>query len=263
MAKPRIPRHGDGGASKSKSTIPHGFAFVTASFNNTMVSITDPEGNVVSWSSAGKAGLKGSRRNSPFAAELAGRQAALEAKEKVGMHSVDVIVKGPGVGGESALRALNKVGLRVNSVESSIVSGELRMLSQLGPMQQVSVAQAGVSSGIPQLVAQEMGIPKTRLYRTIGLAPATVSRNKRQEKALNQDDSERVLGILSLIGQVERIVKESGEPEGFDAGKWVAAWLERPQPALDGRRPAELMDSATGRQIVTDLVARIQSGAYS
>lgn len=66
-----------------------------------------------------------------------------------------------------------------------------------------------------------------------------------------------------LVEQVERLVQESGDPEDFNARKWVAAWLERPQPALDGHRPAEFMDSAAGRQIVSDLVARMQSGAYS
>lgn len=150
-----------------------------------------------------------------------------------------------------------------NKATSTSGVGEIRRLSNLGPLQKVSLAKEGVSPSIPVLVARSMGISRAKLYKTLGLAPATMNRYLRQKKALNQDDSERILGLLSLVGQADRLVRESGEPAGFDAGKWVAAWLERPQPALDGHRPAEFMDSATGRQIVSDLVARMQSGAYS
>lgn len=80
---------------------------------------------------------------------------------------------------------------------------------------------------------------------------------------LNQDESERVLGIARLVGQVDNMVRESGNPEGFNAATWVAKWLDRPQPALGGMRPAELMDTADGRGIVSDLIARMQSGAYA
>ena len=80
---------------------------------------------------------------------------------------------------------------------------------------------------------------------------------------IGQDESDRILGIARLVAQVDAMMRESGKLEGFDAAKWVAAWLDRPQSALGGRRPAELMDTAEGRDLVTDLVARIQSGAYS
>ena len=66
-----------------------------------------------------------------------------------------------------------------------------------------------------------------------------------------------------VVGQAEAMVKESGNPRRFDAAKWVGAWLEEPQPALGGKRPAELMDTAEGRGMVADLLARMQSGAYA
>ena len=98
-----------------KRIIHHGFAHIHASFNNTTVTITDTEGNVVAWSSAGGIGFKGSRKGTPFAATQAALNAGNAAKT-VGMRSLDVRVKGPGSGRESAIRALQTVGLEVKSI---------------------------------------------------------------------------------------------------------------------------------------------------
>lgn len=100
--------------SKSKS-VPSGIVFIHATFNNTVVTITDPAGNVVSWSSAGCNGFKGSRKSTPFAAQVAANVAAESAKE-VGMRSAAVLLKGPGSGRESALRALQSAGIAVTAI---------------------------------------------------------------------------------------------------------------------------------------------------
>ena len=100
---------------KEKKNIPVGVAHIRATFNNTLVTITDPAGNVVSWSSAGVQGFKGSRKGTPFAAQLAAQDAARKAMEH-GMRNVDVFVKGPGAGREAALRALQSAGLSVNLI---------------------------------------------------------------------------------------------------------------------------------------------------
>jgi len=100
---------------KEKKNIPTGVAHIKATFNNTLVTITDPAGNVVSWSSAGVQGFKGSRKGTPFAAQLAGQDAARKAMDH-GMRNVDVFVKGPGAGREAALRALQAAGLTVNLI---------------------------------------------------------------------------------------------------------------------------------------------------
>ena len=125
------------------------------------------------------------------------------------------------------------------------------------------MVKEGVPSGLLMLISEDMAISRDKLYATIGLVRATVNRKLRGQQVLNQDESERVLGIARLVGQVSTVVKESGNPGGFDAAKWVAAWLDRPLQALGGKRPAELMDTADGRGIVSDLVARMQSGAYA
>ena len=101
---------------KSKKNIPNGLAFIQATFNNTLITITDPQGNAVSWSSAGSRGFRGSRKSTPFAAQVAAGEAADKAKEH-GMKTVGVFVKGPGAGREAALRALQSAGLRVTMIK--------------------------------------------------------------------------------------------------------------------------------------------------
>ncbi|MEZ5331523.1 MAG: 30S ribosomal protein S11 [Thermoanaerobaculia bacterium] len=101
---------------KEKRMVPHGVVHIQATFNNTLISISDPEGNVLSWSSAGRIGFKGSRKGTPFAAQVACQNAA-QAVRDLGMRTVDVEVKGPGGGRESALRALTATGLQVKSIK--------------------------------------------------------------------------------------------------------------------------------------------------
>ena len=100
---------------KEKKHVAHGIAHVHASFNNTIVTITDLEGNVVSWSSAGTLGFKGSRKGTPFAAQQAATTAAAAAREH-GLRSIDIRVKGPGSGRESAIRALQAAGVEIKSI---------------------------------------------------------------------------------------------------------------------------------------------------
>jgi len=101
---------------KVKKNVPVGVAHVYATFNNTVVTITDPQGNVVSWSSAGCNGFKGSRKSTPFAAQVAGDAAARKAKE-AGVRTVSVMVRGPGAGRESALRALHSAGINITLIK--------------------------------------------------------------------------------------------------------------------------------------------------
>jgi small subunit ribosomal protein S11 len=105
-----------GAKKKEKRVVPHGVAHIQASFNNTIVSISDPEGNVLTWSSAGRIGFKGSRKGTPFAAQVAAQSAGNLAKD-LGMRSVDVEVKGPGAGRESAIRALQASGVEIKSIK--------------------------------------------------------------------------------------------------------------------------------------------------
>ncbi|MCK5362052.1 MAG: 30S ribosomal protein S11, partial [Gammaproteobacteria bacterium] len=103
------------GPKREKKNIPHGVAHIQATFNNTIISISDPSGNMIAWSSAGGQGFKGSRKGTPFAAQTAAQKAAYAAKDH-GVRTVDVRVKGPGSGRESSIRSLRAAGLDVLSI---------------------------------------------------------------------------------------------------------------------------------------------------
>ena len=103
---------------KTKKVVPSGIAYVQSTFNNTIVSIADTEGNVISWASAGQKGFKGSRKSTPYAAQVAADSAAAKALE-YGMKVLSVEVKGPGTGRETALRALQARGFRIISIKDT------------------------------------------------------------------------------------------------------------------------------------------------
>jgi small subunit ribosomal protein S11 len=104
------------GKQKEKRNVPQGIVHIQSTFNNTIVSVTDPKGEVLSWASAGSVGFKGSRKGTPFAAQMAAENAARRAQEH-GMKKVDVFVKGPGSGRETAIRSLQATGLEVGSIQ--------------------------------------------------------------------------------------------------------------------------------------------------
>jgi small subunit ribosomal protein S11 len=100
---------------KERKNVAHGVAHIKSTFNNTIVTITDPSGAVIAWSSSGQVGFKGSRKSTPYAAQMAAEAAARRAQEH-GMRKVDVLVKGPGSGRETAIRSLQAAGLEVGSI---------------------------------------------------------------------------------------------------------------------------------------------------
>lgn len=109
MAKPTSTR------KKVKRTVTEGVAHIFASFNNTIITITDRQGNTLSWATSGGSGFRGSRKSTPFAAQVAAERAG-EAAKVYGLKSLDVLVKGPGPGRESAVRALNNVGFKIQNI---------------------------------------------------------------------------------------------------------------------------------------------------
>lgn len=108
MAKPE-------GKKKVKRTVTDGVAHIYATFNNTIITITDRQGNALSWATAGGSGFRGSRKSTPFAAQVAAERAGTRAKD-FGMKNLDVMVKGPGPGRDSAVRSLNNVGFKINNI---------------------------------------------------------------------------------------------------------------------------------------------------
>jgi small subunit ribosomal protein S11 len=117
MARPQLRRRGQrAGARREKKNVPSGQAHIHASFNNTIVTITDLAGNTLCWASSGSSGFKGSRKSTPFAAQLAAQSAARTARDDFNMREVEVFVKGPGPGRESSIRSLQAAGLIVRAI---------------------------------------------------------------------------------------------------------------------------------------------------
>lgn len=163
---------------------------------------------------------------------------------------------GPGAG-----KAVGRAGAA--TVSSRDLAINFLQVFEADAMEQVRLVKSGVPASVVDAMARRMAVPKEKLIGTLGLARATIDRKVRENKPLTADESSRVLGMARLVGQVQAMVEESGQPAGFDAAEWVARWLEQPLPALGGQRPAELMDTPEGQTIVAQLVARMQSAAYA
>lgn len=136
-------------------------------------------------------------------------------------------------------------------------------LYDMRPVDRVSLVKSGVPSRIVGSISSDMGVPKDRFVKIIGLSKATINRKIANETALSADESEKLVGLARLIGQVESIVKDSGSSDGFKAAKWFGDWIVQPAPALGGRKPDELLDTADGREAISRLLAQMQSGAYA
>ncbi len=147
----------------------------------------------------------------------------------------------------------------------SLVAGEAtyRAIYAFGRVDRIGMVREGLPARLLTTLANDMHIPRERLYGWLGIARTTANRKVKEDELLSQDESERALGIARLVGQVQAMVAESGNPVGFDAARWAASWLEEPNEALGGRAPGGFMDTADGRALVSGLVAQMQSGAYA
>ena len=133
----------------------------------------------------------------------------------------------------------------------------------LGPAERIALVKRGIPAGDVFKIAKTIGRPKERLMKVLGLPRATVDRRARAHQQLSIEHGERLIGFSKLVGQVQVMVEQSGDPTGFDAAKWLGEWFERPLPALGGKCPAEYMDTSEGQQLVSGLIAKMQSGAYA
>lgn len=104
---------------------------------------------------------------------------------------------------------------------------------------------------------------KETLLSSLGLSRATISRKEQAAGVLSKNESERMLGVETLIGMVQTMIEQSGNPTGFDAARWLSDWLTKPLPALAGATPASYMDTFEGQKLVAELLSMSQSGAYA
>jgi putative toxin-antitoxin system antitoxin component (TIGR02293 family) len=136
-------------------------------------------------------------------------------------------------------------------------------LYQATPEDRIKLIRKGVKADALVNTSKLMGISREHLFATLNFPAGTVKRKIAQDQLLSPDQSERIIGLQKLIGQVETMVTESGNPQGFDPAKWIASWLDTPCPALGGDKPADYMDTIEGQRIVANQLAMMQSGAYA
>jgi putative toxin-antitoxin system antitoxin component (TIGR02293 family) len=137
------------------------------------------------------------------------------------------------------------------------------LLFQTSALERDSFVREGVPVGYVDGLADRLGESRSKLYILLRIPRATAARKKSENARLSVDSSDRVIGFAKLIGQVETIIQESGNPDGFDAAQWLKGWISRPLAALGNRRPEEFMDTSDGREMISQVLARGQTGAYS
>jgi len=143
----------------------------------------------------------------------------------------------------------------------TIVDGE--QLHDVNPQARIAMIRRGIPASIVSDLSSRLGMSKENLLSSLGLSRATISRKERDATLLSKDESERVLGVETLIGIVQTMVEQSGDPTGFDAARWVSDWLSKPLPALAGETQASYMDTFEGQKLVAELLSMSQSGAYA
>ena len=136
-------------------------------------------------------------------------------------------------------------------------------LYQAPPVERIQMARKGVSASDAKQVIAILWDTREAAYDALNISAATINRKAKNRQTLDVDDSERIVGVAKLIGQVQAMVAESGEVEGFDAAAWLARWIKEPLPALGGLPPVEFLDTMEGQGLVASALARIQSGAYA
>lgn len=143
------------------------------------------------------------------------------------------------------------------------VPDRFRDVYTASPEDRIKMIRRGMPATEARRLVQVLGVEQKAFYHALGLKTATVNRKIAQSEQLSSDESERLLGVAKLIGQVEAIVAEAGDPQGFSAPEWISRWLREPLPALGGTAPIDLLDTMEGQAMVAEALARIQSGAYA
>lgn len=128
---------------------------------------------------------------------------------------------------------------------------------------QIEWVKSGVGARDAKVILGQLRVPQGEALVALQIPVATVNRKAKTNAPLSAAESERVLGVGRLLGQLQTMVRESGNPEDFDASAWLSAWMSAPVPALGGARPLDLMDTMTGQALVSQVLAQMQSGAYA
>lgn len=171
--------------------------------------------------------------------------------------------------GQRRSEQLAPAGTSPNSLFTTAAGGQVRDFRALylsSPETRIAIIRAGVGALETKAFAVDLGIPQDRFFRIFGIAQATVTRRASKQQPMSSEESEKIVGMAKLVGQVQTMLEQSGDPdlmEQFDAAKWLAKWIEEPLPALAGKRPADYMDTIEGQEMVSRLLLMMQTGGYA
>lgn len=152
---------------------------------------------------------------------------------------------------------------RTSLSATNLASGDFIPFFQASALDRIDFIRAGVPAKTAKQLATRFHLDQQTIFDALNLKTATVNRKAVEGQSLSLEDSERVIGLARLIGQLEAMIEESGHADGFDAPKWLSQWLTSPLPALGDKRPISLLDTMEGQALVSQMLARIQSGAYA
>lgn len=139
----------------------------------------------------------------------------------------------------------------------------VKQVARATPMQLVDLERQGVVGSLVKDLAKQMDVPASRMFALLGVPKATAEKKAAAGEVIAGSGGQAAIGMIRLLGLAQEIVANSkaASARGFDAAKWLGLWIERPQPALGGRKPAELIDTPTGIEVVARLLGSIESGA--
>lgn len=160
------------------------------------------------------------------------------------------------------LKRMSRVGNQAEKKMMLTSSGDYMEANKSSPNQPVSLSKRGASAKALKRLAKDMAVSENSLAGMLEIPYHSADFRSRRLKPLSTEQESLLLGIVSLIGQVQTMVLESGNPDGFHAAVWTARWLERPLPALGWQKPAQLMSTRAGQAHISSIIACMQSGAY-
>jgi len=161
----------------------------------------------------------------------------------------------------SRQRGNKKKAVKVGGVNTKLIP--FANFYQTDPIEKIKMVRDGISSRYVSTISDSMGITKDALFKVLNFPKSTIDKKIVANQSLPIEQGERLMGLVKLVGQVEVMVCESGNPEGFNAAKWVAAWIDKPSPALGGEKPSAYLDTVSGQEMISDLLSKMQSGAYA
>jgi len=164
---------------------------------------------------------------------------------------------------KGAVLAAAKRKPAVVAVANKVATLSYLTVYRASPLERIDMIRRGIPASEAKRIFAELPIGQGAGFKALNLSTATVNKKAKHGDTLSPEESERVVGFAKLVGQLEAMIQDSGDPANFDARAWMARWLTEPLPAFGGARPADLVDTMEGQGLVSAALAKVQSGAYA